>query len=95
MTEAVQDEETQACGTAGTNPSLEKSPKRRAAPTFDEYGNEASLEKRGKKRESTAPRTSSANEHARCQSTSAKGRAANLEMQQSRFGFGAKRHARD
>ena len=55
MREQAQDEVSQASGTAGTNPSLVRRPEApTTAQTFDEYGEEASLQKRGKRKDATA-----------------------------------------
>ena len=83
MREQAQDEVSQASGAAGTKPSIVRRPQAATTTqTFDEYGEEASLQKRGKKEDAAAQSKTCANDHARCKSTSAKGRAANLEMQQ-------------
>ena len=83
MREQAQDEVSQASGTAGTKPSIvRRPPAATTTQTFDEYGEETSLQKRGKKEDAAAQSKTCANDHARCKSTSAKGRAANLEMQQ-------------
>ena len=55
MREQVQDEVSQASGTAGTKPSIvRRPPAATTTQTFDEYGEETSLQKRGKKEDAAA-----------------------------------------